>query len=384
MSESTSTPAPTPAAPAQAPAPAPAIDAGGSPPATSQPPLSLTEAGRLLRQQRRGPAAAPAAPANNARPAAAAPPAPAQERRPSANEMRAASPQPGAAAPGAAAGSAPTAAAPTPATTGLTALEQALGVPAPDGAAPALANDTAAGIEIEGRRYTAAELREAVSKASDYTQKTQQLARDRQQIQAQTEALATVIPLIQPELARLAQMVQNPPQRPDPALLETNPQQYLKDRAAWESAVEEQNRLGSINQVQAAANARALEQAVAAANETLAKEFPFWGDPQQRLAAQQQIVEWATTDGGFTRAELAGLSSPHHLKAMMKAMAWDKFAKTAKTAAPPQIGQPARGQAPPPAPTERVAAASDAFAARPSIKSAAALLAARRANGAAA
>jgi hypothetical protein len=298
--------------------------------------------------------------------------------------MRATPSQPGAAAPGAAAGSAPTAAAPTSttATTGLTALEQALGVPAPDGAAPAPANDTTAGIEIEGRRYTAAELRVAVLKASDYTEKTQQLARDRQQIQAQTEALATVIPLIQPELARLAQMVQNPPQRPDPALLETNPQQYLKDRAAWEAAVEEQNRLGSINQVQAAANARALEAAVAAANETLAKEFPFWGDPQQRLAAQQQIVEWATTDGGFTRAELAGLSSPHHLKAMMKAMAWDKFAKSAKTTAPAQIGQPARGQAPPPAPTERVAAASDAFAARPSIKSAAALLAARRANGA--
>src|SRR4249920_2275423 len=50
MRESTGTPAP--AAPA-APAPAPAPDAV-SPPANTQPQLTLSEAGRLLRQQRSG------------------------------------------------------------------------------------------------------------------------------------------------------------------------------------------------------------------------------------------------------------------------------------------------------------------------------------------
>ncbi len=86
-----------------------------------------------------------------------------------------------------------------------------------------------------------------------------------------------------------------------------------------------------------------MEQQVAAGNEQLAREMPFWGDPQQRLAAQQQIVEWATSKGGYTRAELSGLSSPHHLKAMMKAALFDRWVESAKTGAPTQTVAVARG-----------------------------------------
>jgi hypothetical protein len=166
-------------------------------------------------------------------------------------------------------------------------------------------------------------------------------------------------------------------------MIKTNPQQYLEDRAAWEQAIDETNRLASITQVQTQAQAVAMAQQVAAANEELAKEYPFWADPGQRLAAQQQIVEWAVGKGGFNRAELNGLTNARYLRTMMKAMAFDKWADSAKTSAPMQIGQPARGQVPPPAPTQRVAAASDAFSAKPSVLNAAALLRARRANGSA-
>jgi hypothetical protein len=64
-------------------------------------------------------------------------------------------------------------------------------------------------------------------------------------------------------------------------------------------------------------------------------------------------------------------------------MAYDKFVAGAKTQAPTQrLAAPVRGAPPPPAPTERIQLAEQSFGERPNIRNAAALLAARRANGA--
>jgi hypothetical protein len=360
MSESTSAPAApasTDSGPAIGPAPA------------SQPAISVSEAARLLSSQRRKEGDAPAA-------------AP-TDRRPSPNEMTAkaadAAPASDQAKPG------ETRQNPTKAAdTGLSAMERALGVP---GGTPAPESTTAdAGIiEIEGQRLrTLDEVREfARRKSADYTTKTQEIAQQRQALQAQQEALATVLPYIQPELARLAQLVQGT-NKPDPQLLETDPSRYLRERAAWEQALDEQNRLGGLTQLQQQAQQRAMEQQVNTANEQLAKEFPtFWADPVERGKAQQEIVAWATTKGGFSRDELRGLTNPNHLKTMMKAMQYDKWVDGAKTTAPAQLRAPVRGAPPPPAPTERVSVAEQTFDTRPNIRNAAQLLAARRANGSA-
>lgn len=351
MSESTGTPA----------SPASTPDGGVSPPANESPSISISEAARLLNRQRRGPEVA--TPESTRRPpaaelAAAAKAAPPETSKPSVG--------------GAAADN------------GLSAMERALGVP---GAASETATVPLAdmalgdGFEIEGQRLrTLAEVRAfAQRKSSDYTQKTQEIAQQRQALQAQQQALAQVLPYIQPELQRVAEMVNNAPPLPDPHLLETNPQQYLRERAAWETAVNEQNRLAGLTTLQQQAQQRAMEQQVAAANEQLAKELPFWADPTERAAAQKQIVDWATTKGGFSQNELQGLTSPHHLKAMLKASLFDKWVESAKTSAPAQIA-PARGQAPPPAPSERVAVAEEAFGRKADYRTAAALLAARRAS----
>jgi len=371
MSESTSAPpssTPSPAAtstPAPNAAPtAPSSDPGVSPPANDKPPISVSEAARLLSRQRRETAPPPP-------PAATTP-----DRRPPAAELaKTASP------------TAPTPPTPpTPAPSPLSAMEKALGVPptAPPSQestpqTPSTPQNALSALEIDGKHYSQTELREAVLKSADYTRKTQELAQQRQQLEAQQRALAEVLPHIQPELLRLQEMVQNPPQPPDPSLIETNQQQYLRERAQYEHALAEQQRLFSLNNLQSAAQQRALEQQVAVANEQLAKELPFWADPQQRLEAQQQIVEWATSKGGFSRDELRGLASPHHLKTMMKAAMFDRWVEGAKTSAPPSSSAPARGVAPPPAPSERIAAATEAFQARPDARSGAALIAARRA-----
>ena len=373
MSESSGTPA----SPASTPAPAATpADSGVSPPANESPSISISEAARLLNRQRRGPEAPREAPTS------ATPATPESTRRPPATELAAAAKAapPEAPKPSVSGGAADS---------GLSAMERALGVPgaASETAAPPLADMALGeGFEIEGQRLkTLAEVREfARLKQVDYSQKTRELASQRQALQAQQAALAQVLPYIQPELQRLAETVQNAPPLPDPHLLETNPQQYLRERAAWETAVNEQNRLAGLTTLQQQARQRAMEQQVAAANEQLAKELPFWADPTERAAAQKQIVDWATTKGGFSQNELQGLTQPHHLKAMMKAAMFDRWVESAKTSAPAQI-TPARGVAPPPAPSERVAVAEEAFGRKADYRTAAALLAARRAiaNGSA-
>jgi len=347
-------------------APAGPAEGGGesSPPPASQPAISVSEAARLLSQQRRQ---------------QGAPESTAPERRPAPNDAIAGAQKP------AEAPKAPDAA--PKAETGLSAMERALGVPGvavPPGTAPLeqTTTDMAAAVEIEGQRYTTQQLREAVLKSADYTKKSQELADQRRSLAAQQEALATVLPYIQPELQRLAQTVQGVA-RPDAALLETDPQRYLRELAQYEASREEQGRLGNLTVLQQQAHERAMAQQVAAANEQLAKEFPFWSDPTERAQAQRQIVEWATTKGGFTQDELRGLTSAHHLRTMMKAAMFDRWVEGAKTAAPAtRLQAPVRGAPPPPAPTERVQVAEQAFDAKANVRNAAALLAARRANGA--
>ena len=141
------------------------------------------------------------------------------------------------------------AAAPAPAPAapaeGLTALERALGVPGTPRRRRGATHRrrSARRIEIEGQRYTTAQLREAVLKVADYTQKTQELAQQRQAVQAQQEAFATVLPFLQPELQRLAQVVGNAPPMPDPALAQTDPTRYVQERAQYDAAMAEQQRL---------------------------------------------------------------------------------------------------------------------------------------------
>ncbi|HEY2416805.1 MAG TPA: hypothetical protein VGH84_02725 [Steroidobacteraceae bacterium] len=331
-----------------APAAAPAADT--APPAAPRTDLSVSDAARLLSQQRRQ----------------------ATGEAPAEGRTTAPSPRPPAAA-----GRPTEAAAPPPAPEdGLTALERALGV---SGEAPAPAE--AATIELEGQRYSPAQLREYISKATDYTQKTQDLANRQRALAEQANALAQVLPYIQPELARLGEILQGA-RLPDPALAQTDPTRYVQERAAYDAAVAEQQRLGQLTALQADAHNRAMEQQVAQANEALAKEFPFWADEKDRLAAQQQIVAWATDKGGYQRDELRGLTDARHLKTMMKAMMFDRWVSGTKTAAPaPQIAAPVRGARPPPLPAARMQQAEQNFDTAPTIRNATALLGARRGNG---
>ena len=271
---------------------------------------------------------------------------------------------------------------------GVSALERALGLDRgdvpdnPDGSVsretPQTPEQTQAAIELEGRRYTQAELAAAVRQAQDYTQKTQQLSAQARELQAQQQALAQFLPYIQPEVEALQRRLAEAP-RPDPQLRQSDPAAYWDQLANWQDAQIEHQRVLAIQTHQAQAREAAVAQAVEAANHELAQKYPFWSDPQQRREIQQDIISWARTQG-YTDQELHGLTSAKYLETLFKASLYDRYqSRIRPQATQPAVGHAPRGTAPPPPPAARVREAADAFDQRPTVANAAALIGARRA-----
>ena len=369
MSESSSSAPAAPAAPAAAqpatPAPATNQNVVNAPAPASQESISLSDAGRLLARRRQE-----AAREAQGQPTARLNPSPAPAGPPgqltAPVESKPAAP-----------------AAPTDSYDTIAkalGLEQGAAPAAPIDGAPAAETPTDGVYTIDGHRVTAAQIRTAMGQAADYTRKTQELAQQRQQLQQQAEALATVLPHIQPELAKLGQQLQGAAP-PDPRMIDTDPQGYLRQFAAYQAATAEQQRLGTLTQLQQQAYERSMSQQVEAGNKMLSEKYEFWRDDASRSAVQRDIARWAESKGGYTRQELQGLSDPRHVESMMKAMMFDRMVEGAKTTAPkPVQTAQVRGVRPPPAAAAQVQQAEQAFEARPNARNAAALLSARRSN----
>jgi len=357
-----------------APPAAPAADTSSSdfaPAPDTRPELSVSDAARMLRNHRRAQPAPP--PGDNSggyghNSGEAPPPESARPRQAPPDPAKTA--QPG----------------------GMSALERALGLdsgdaPAapdnPDGSVSRETQDrtpapTPAEIELEGRRYTQAELAAAIRQSQDYTQKTQQLSAQARQLQAQQQALAAALPLIQPEIEALQRRLAEAP-RPDPQLRQTDPAAYWDQLATWQDAQIEHQRVLAIQTHQAQAREAAVAQAVDQANHELAQKYPFWSDPQQRREIQQDIISWARTQG-YTDQELHGLTSAKYLETLFKASLYDRYQSRIKPqATQPAVGHAPRGTAPPPPPAARVREATETFEQRPTVANAAALIGARRA-----
>ena len=369
MSESSPSAPAAPAAPAAAqpatPAPATNQNVVNAPAPASQESISLSDAGRLLARRRQE-----AAREAQGQPTARLNPSPAPAGPPgqltAPVESKPAAP-----------------AAPTDSYDTIAkalGLEQGAAPAAPIDGAPAAETPTDGVYTIDGHRVTAAQIRTAMGQAADYTRKTQELAAQRQQLQQQAEALATVLPHIQPELAKLGQQLQGAAP-PDPRMIDTDPQGYLRQFAAYQAATAEQQRLGTLTQLQQQAYERSMSQQVEAGNKMLSEKYEFWRDDASRSAVQRDIAKWAESKGGYTRQELQGLSDPRHVESMMKAMMFDRMVEGAKTTAPkPVQTAQVRGVRPPPAAAAQVQAMEQAFEARPNARNAAALHSARRSN----
>ena len=341
MSESVSTPT----ADVSVDAPAPV-----SPAPNTQAAISISDAARMLRSARpapQQPTAEPAAP-----PVAEAPPAEPAE-------------------------------APPRRASGVEAMERALGLKPAEGAPEGgqEAPETAAqGFEFEGRRLSADELRRELNLAKDYTHKTQQLAREQREVQEARAMLAQFLPTIGPEIERMQQQFQQT-QPPDIMLKQTNPQAYAEQMNAFYETWAHNQRYEQMQRQMMQARDAAIAKAVEDGNKYLAEKYSFWSDPQQRAEVAKSIRQWATQDMGYSDAELDGLTNPKYLETLMYAMAYHSQMKSMpRTAAPTPVvrAAPPRGSAPPPRPAEQVAAAAEAFNAKPSWQNGAALLTAQQ------
>jgi hypothetical protein len=232
-------------------------------------------------------------------------------------------------------------------------------------------------MEIGGRYYDAEAIRRGFMMNADYTTKTQELAAQRRAVEQQQQALATVLPYIQPEIEAVRQRLEGIA-KPDAALIETNPQEFLRQRDRWEASQLEQQRLAGLTQMQTEASQRVFQQQVEAGHQALVAEFPEWANEATRTAWQTRLAEWGEGNG-YTRAEMRQLADPRQVKLMMKAMVLDSMQAGTLTRSPaaPTSFAP-RGAPPPAAPAAAVQRASDAFDARPDWRTGAALLAARR------
>ena len=274
---------------------------------------------------------------------------------------------------------------------GVEAMEEALGLRPGDAPQEPSSEPTAApagAYELDGRQWSPDALREQIRLAADYTHKTQDVARQREalqaqqlQVQQQQQAIDQFLPLIQPEVTKLQAMLADAPM-PDAALRATDPHAYWDAFARHQDAIAAHQRFFGMLQQQQAARDQQLARAVDDANAKLAAKYSFWADPQQRGEVQTALVSWAR-DLGFQDHELRGLSNPLYLEVMMKAMAHDASAGKVRTAAPEATvrAAPRMGQAPPPRPTEALAAAQQAFEAKSSRQNGAALLTAQQAAG---
>ena len=270
---------------------------------------------------------------------------------------------------------------------GVEAMEEALGIKPGDAPAeaPGEPTEAARGYELDGKQWSPDALREQIRLASDYTVKTQEVARARealqaqfQQVQQQQQAIDQFLPLIQPEVARLQAMLADAPM-PDATLRATDPAAYWDQFARHQDAIQAHQRFFGMLQQQQAARDQQLTRAVEDANAKLAAKYSFWADPQQRGEVQTALVSWARNQG-FQDHELRGLSNPLYLEVMMKAMAHDASAGKVRTTAPEAAvrAAPRMGNAPPPRPAEAVAAAHEAFQAKPNWQNGAALLSAQQ------
>ena len=92
----------------------------------------------------------------------------------------------------------------------------------------------------------------AMGQAADYTRKTQEIAQQRQQLQQQAEALATVLPAHPAGTRQASASSCRGAALPDPRMIDTDPQGYLRQFAAYQAATAEQQRLGTLTPAAAA------------------------------------------------------------------------------------------------------------------------------------
>lgn len=158
----------------------------------------------------------------------------------------------------------------------------------------------------------------------------------------------------QAEILQLHQQAQQggfkaPPQAPDHNLIETNPTEYMRQRARYETAIGEyqgeQAQLSKIHQQRLAYQQHQQAQNIAAQFEVLKTRIPEMADEKAGPEYARKLLK-AGSDYGFSGDELGGIDDPRALEVLRDAMNWRNLKNgQAASKKPPQPSRNVKSKA---------------------------------------
>jgi len=206
-------------------------------------------------------------------------------------------------------------------------------------------------VRVDGteQKVTLDELLNGYQRTADYTRKTQAIAEQRKQAEAELAAARVERQRYAETLRQLeAQLAQTQPEPDWNKLYAEDPLEYVRQKDAWRDRREraqalqsEQARLAQLQQVEQRA---LLEQHLAVERQRLVEAIPQWRDEQTAAKEREAIVTWAKR-AGFSDQEIAQSYDHRAVNVLRKAMLYDEL--MGKNLADKQTPRPAPAMARP-------------------------------------
>ncbi|RVR12122.1 hypothetical protein [Sinorhizobium meliloti] len=168
-----------------------------------------------------------------------------------------------------------------------------------------------------GEQVPLEELKQGYLRESDYRRKTQELGNKRGSLEAMTTRVASTANAIAEFL------IQQLPQEPSRTLAMQNPNEYTRQKAVYDGALEQVQRLIAMSaepkQVAGELKQAATEETLAAENARLLEAFPNLAKEEAREKFFADAFK-AGQDFGFSQDEMQGFTDHRYFKVMHYAM----------------------------------------------------------------
>jgi len=232
--------------------------------------------------------------------------------------------------------------------------QQATDEPAPQ---PTQPEQPTFSVRVDGQeqKVTLDELLNGYQRTADYTRKTQAIAEQRKQAEAELAAARAERQRYAETMRQLEAQMNHAQPEPDwNRLYAEDPLEYVRQKDAWRDRREraqaiqaEQARLAQLQQAEQRA---LLEQHLAVERQRLVEAIPEWRDETKAAKEREAIVTWAKR-AGFSDAEIAQSYDHRAVNVLRKAMLFDEL--MSKNLADKQPAKPAPAMARPGTPPSK-------------------------------
>lgn len=187
-------------------------------------------------------------------------------------------------------------------------------------------------VVIDGKteQVTVEEAAKGYQRSKVFSQKTEQLARERDELhQVRSEVIAERQQYAQLLTALQQQLVEAAPQEPDwNRLYAEDPLEYVRLKDAWRDRQEKQqaamSELQRVQYLQMQDQAANLQKTVQEGRKKLAEWIPAWQD-QKRWDEDRKALREYGRDNGFSDEELSQAYDPRAVRLMWKALQYDRI-----------------------------------------------------------